>query len=119
MNKLLTTIAMLCFSIAANADAYFCETLRNMNLLADGSFNPNVSRNDFVVDTEKGIRIGASENYLGSCSTIVGGISCEYRRGTILGRLYINSSMGFNSSFTFTSTTGYAVSSSAGTCTKA
>ena len=119
MNKLLTTIAMLCFSIAANADAYFCETLRNMNLLADGFFNPNISRNDFVVDTEKRIRIGASENYLGSCSTIVGGISCEYRRGTILGRLYINSSMGFNSSFTFTSTTGYAVSSSAGTCTKA
>ena len=63
--------ALLCFSVAANADAYFCETLRNMNLLADGFFNPNISRNDFVVDTEKRIRIGASENYLGSCSTIV------------------------------------------------
>jgi len=27
MNKLLTTITLLCFSVAANADIYFCETV--------------------------------------------------------------------------------------------
>ena len=26
MNKLLTTITLLCFSVAANADIYFCES---------------------------------------------------------------------------------------------
>jgi len=28
MNKLLTTVTLLCFSVAANADIYFCETTK-------------------------------------------------------------------------------------------
>ena len=120
MNKLLTTITLLCFSVAANADIYFCETLRTMSLSANGEFNSDISRFDFVVDTEKGVRVETSENYLGSCSTIPvgGGINCDYRRNHVLGRIYINT-IDPDFSFTFTATTSSHVNSSAGTCTKA
>ena len=122
MNNLLTTIILLCFSVAANADIYFCESSTGSVILADGAAYPRDSGPTWVVDTEKGIRISSAESYLGSCSKYsiglneVGGIICEYRSDVKLGRLYIQS---YSTNFTFTETTGFNLYAYAGTCTKA
>jgi hypothetical protein len=36
MKKLLTIITLLCFSVTANADVYFCETAANSTIDPDG-----------------------------------------------------------------------------------
>ena len=45
MNKLLTTITLLCFSVGANADIYFCE-VRGMSALEPSSDPIIMTRQD-------------------------------------------------------------------------
>ena len=58
MNKLLTTIILLCFSVAANADIWFCET----NYMAVVGYDNGLQRvqasgQTFTIDTDKGVRL--------------------------------------------------------------
>jgi len=81
MNKLLTTITLLCFSVAANADIYFCETYAyghigptgwvdvrqdGKNLLDGGELETSYI---ITVDTDSGFRHSGynMDDYLGSC----------------------------------------------------
>jgi len=80
MNKLLTTITLLCFSVAANADIYFC-TPQGLSYLAPDDvtdiqyFNRDASENEvFIVDTEKGFRQERDDDYRGSCELIIGSV---------------------------------------------
>ena len=69
MNKLLTTITLLCFSVAANADIYFCES----NVYTLTNFYNSVAGEDevvFIVNTERGLRWESSQNYIGECVII-------------------------------------------------
>ena len=61
MNKLLTTITLLCFSVAANAEVYFCEST-HATLLGgneDGPFSIGTETDDYriIVDTTRGFRV--------------------------------------------------------------
>ena len=56
MNKLLTTITLLCFSVAANADIYFCEIAKYASAGPDdATSNENPTRETLIVDTDKGL----------------------------------------------------------------
>ena len=72
MNKLLTTITLICFSVAANADIYFCQSEYGTVVLADGS-EPNIEEELFtlVVDTEQGVRgwFNETADYAGQCDS--------------------------------------------------
>jgi hypothetical protein len=77
MNKLLTTIVLLCFSIAANAEILFC-TPQGLSYLAPDDitdiqyFNRDAGGNEvFIVDTEKGFRQERDDDYRGSCEIII------------------------------------------------
>jgi hypothetical protein len=76
MNKLLTTITLLCFSVAANADIYFCKASYLSVLLSE--WDDGIAMDDdtnFIVDTDKGFTVitdstsdsAPSEQYMGSC----------------------------------------------------
>ena len=69
MNKLLTTIILLCFSVAANADIYFCEVRVISTIGSDGSGSilDEPSGENWIVDTEKGFRSSGQSEYGGSC----------------------------------------------------
>ena len=45
MNKLLTTITLLCFSVAANADIYFCQARHYAE--ANQNFTMTVNKEEF------------------------------------------------------------------------
>ena len=89
MNKLLTTIALLCFSVAANADIYFCESNVERFITSGGSFGtptpyaPMNEKEVFIVDTENGMRWrNIYRDYRGNCSErLIGetqGVECVY-----------------------------------------
>ena len=103
MNKLLTTIILLCFSVAANADIYVCSTKAQASILdpsisGTGSLRIIGTNNDedstsYIVDTEQGVRTVFSDStqalltgtvadlegdYRGSCETFVGYIRCSH-----------------------------------------
>ena len=67
--KLLTTIALSCFSVVAYADIWFCQTSHWAILDKNAKFAAE-HKSDFVVDTEKGFRTAESLTgfYRGSCS---------------------------------------------------
>ena len=73
MNKLLTTITLLCFSVAANADIYFCTEKATGLAWFDGRDNgfnkngPAFKGDSWIIDTEQGMRNSATEEYIGSC----------------------------------------------------
>ena len=64
MNKLLTTITLLCFSVAANADIYTCTTKARASVVHPGPIGSNYlgygnvgeDGSGFVVDTDRGMR---------------------------------------------------------------
>jgi len=72
MKKLLTTIILLCFSVAANADIWFCtsETEATIIVSADqrsrNSYYENPQQ-EIIVDTDKGYRHAGLTNYYGVC----------------------------------------------------
>jgi hypothetical protein len=100
MNKLLTTIILLCFSVAANADIYFCTVEKtvdidelgtsirdeNKEIRIEDEFNstsPTISESaiseqqTFIVDTAKGLKeiwrsrdITQEGDYTGNCKTV-------------------------------------------------
>lgn len=102
MNKLLTTITLLCFSVTANADIYVCSTKAQASIL-----DPSISGTDslriigtnndedstsYIVDTDQGVRTVFSDstqallsgtvanlegNYRGSCETFTYLIRCS------------------------------------------
>jgi hypothetical protein len=126
MNKLLTTIILLCFSVAANADIYFCEAKAIGTISADGDASSlggddMGSNNDgisWVVDTDKGFRSADADGYSGeSCELELGIIYCGLSRGGVEIMFAINAER-----LTFTSMVashGDAIAVAAGTCTKA
>ena len=82
MNKLLTTITLLCFSVAANADIYFCESSQEATVMPgflDGRDDPD-SQKTFIMDTEKGFKVvgGKPDEYIRSCSSESIKWSCTY-----------------------------------------
>jgi hypothetical protein len=87
MNKLLTTITLLFFSVAANADIYFCqprhyaEANQNFTMTVNKEEFDNESRDPntfgWKVDTERGISIAAFNDYGGSCEEDSELIRCE------------------------------------------
>ena len=67
MNKLLTTITLLCFSVAANADVWFCTSEfrgLTMPVTASGYANKDAT---FIADTDRGLRWEDSQIYIGEC----------------------------------------------------
>jgi hypothetical protein len=57
MNKLLTTITLLCFSVAANADIYVCDSTAIGNVGTGTSFLIDVAelQEQYILDTEAGM----------------------------------------------------------------
>ena len=130
MNKLLTTITLLCFSVAANAETYVCtDKKRSVTSHPRPRVNPdyNVSiRNDasgYIVNTDRGIRFfnaeGDSEpNFGGSCDVNAVIITCTHDRDGDFWSVLINIRDGLI--FTASRTNAYLqhVVASVGTCIK-
>lgn len=81
MNKLLTAITLLCFSVFANADVYFCDVLESWVGYKEYTSVDGFSDTRFIVDTERGWRFGMSpEKYHQSCSIMdSGAVQCLTR----------------------------------------
>jgi hypothetical protein len=87
MKKLLTTITLLCFSFAANADIYFCQPRHYAE--SNQNFTLAINKEEFdnerydpdtysvIVDTEKGMSDIGLDNYEGSCDENSTFIKCE------------------------------------------
>ena len=70
LSKLLTTITLLCFSVAANADVYLCTESQAVSLDRQRVLNPPMRDEGeiisiFLVDSEKGFRRTWLEEDLG------------------------------------------------------
>ena len=131
MNKLLTTITLLCFSVAANADVYLCTESQAVSLDRQRVLNPPMRDKGeiisiFLVDSEKGFRrTWLEEDYDGVCTVEGNEISQELNciqkspmysnPSTLIINLFGQSPY----SFTYVAQTPYAVYSYAGTCIKA
>ena len=91
MNKLLTTISLLCFSVAANADIFVCTTTSYSEVDSSGSNTAN-SLNDqaWVIDTNKGFRMTVVDTYVGRCSRQGVIIKCEKDNGVAFETFVIN-----------------------------
>ena len=67
MIRFLTTITLLCFSVAANADVWFCTSEfrgLTMPVTASGFANKDAT---FIADTDRGLRWEDSQSYIGEC----------------------------------------------------
>jgi len=132
MNKLLTTITLLCFSVAANADVWFCETVVQALLDDEGGSVYDTSP-DFIIDTDQGFRILTPlvQVYRGSCRQTFGElliertplIFCEWTFGSSLSAEMLIINVGLET-FTYTELLGNGgfgkgVSTASGTCVKA
>jgi hypothetical protein len=125
MIKLLTTIALLCFSIAANAEVWFCTSEfrgLTMPVTASGFANKDAV---FIADTDRGLRWEDSQIYIGECviTSPFDNIDCKASpfigRGNLLEyRLFIHETTGM-----FTAVKHeleqVRINTYAGTCTKA
>ena len=70
--KLLTTIALLCFSVTANADIFVCQAKEQVlsDQFGEGFFySPReiIEKAPWTVDTDKGFSPGSNGNYIGTC----------------------------------------------------
>jgi hypothetical protein len=56
MNKLLTTITLLCFSVAANANVYVCDSTAIANVgIANLVYDEAEIQDQYILDTEAGM----------------------------------------------------------------
>jgi len=102
MNKLLTTITLLCFSVAANAETYVCTEKKNsVTSHPIPRVNPdyNVSifnaAGGYIVDPDRGIRVfneeGDSEPiFRGLCDINAVIITCTHDNGGEFESIIIN-----------------------------
>ena len=120
MNKLLTTITLLCFSVAANADIYSCTTTNGGGIYTETEVTITPGRT-YVIDTNQGIRLPGLETYIGGCGTgEIAAWSCatslgENRDGTI--RVDISEKVN-PPKFAATITDGSYIIAEVGTCIK-
>jgi hypothetical protein len=131
MTKLLTAIILLCFSVAANADIYFCNPSIGGTVADDIGETTDHETTSFIIDTEKGFReIGPVRNnadYVGNCfiQTLTILCSASLRSGgTIGGTISLQMSSNEPYGFSFTLPLLQAglpafLIAMVGTCTKA
>jgi hypothetical protein len=63
MNKLLTTITLLCFSVAANANVYVCDSTVIANVgIANLVYDEAEIQDQYILDTEAGMLRKAVSN---------------------------------------------------------
>ena len=72
MNKLLTTITLLCFSVAANADIWFYETVA-LAILNDEAGYVYDEGQSYIIDTDEGYhpilrRLRRGSSYAYACN---------------------------------------------------
>ena len=123
MNKLLTTITLLCFSVAANADIYFCESDSSANLIVptESRYLNNLSEEgdvSIVVDSEKGFRHSEFEEYNGDCEISRIFLVCTFSSEGIGEGTFAIDIKGLSFSY-IDHIYGMRLTSRAGTCTKA
>ncbi|MBU14851.1 MAG: hypothetical protein CMQ14_07145 [Gammaproteobacteria bacterium] len=126
-NKLLTGIILLCFSVVANADIYFCEATHQALIGSDDQSSSNADAK-FIVDTSRGVRFNGgadgwvTEDYTGECNRHQGYlIECLGGEVAAFDRLVLwDSSTGSSIYFTFVRSNIYLplISSHHGECTK-
>ena len=56
MNKLLTTITLLCFSVAANAEIYICESELVAELRGTENISGEYTRGRLIINTDDGFK---------------------------------------------------------------
>ena len=84
MNKLLTTIILLCFSVAANAEVFVCtDKIRTImsepmpGISTDYTVFSYDDDRGYIIDTDRGVRrINREEPFEGSCEVINYGFIC-------------------------------------------
>ena len=121
MNKLLTTIILLCFSVAANADVYFCTTEAGSSVHVSGdNFSDggiNYDGQTYIIDTTKGFRSTDIDSYDGSCEEKGMFIRCGKNSPTTESVIVVHAD---KLTFTYTLVIcDWFANAGAGTCTKA
>ena len=128
MKKFLTTITLLCFSVAANADIYFCTEKATGLAWVDGRdsdfFNnngPDFIGDTWIIDTDKGMRHSDDEKYAGSCESPYGVICRSFSTESGYERVFMITPTATGEEFIFTAHNRNILSvfAHAGTCTKA
>ena len=84
MKKLLTTIILLCFSVAANADIYFCDPSVSASLTGIRARETTLHETtSIIIDTDKGIRVitpeSNNQDYAENCVIEMSRITCSWR----------------------------------------
>ena len=124
MSRFIATATLLCFSVAVNADIYFC--LHDKNAFVDqqtaSSDGPGVEK-FLVVDTERGVKWLSHWDYLGKCVQSEGyttpkvGWLCNWSSDGFLREIFINPET-LEHSF-LVHARGNGVTGYTGTCTEA
>ena len=126
MNKTLTTIILLCLSVMANADIYFCEATHQALISFEDQSSSNADAK-FIVDTSRGVRFNGgadlwvTEHYTGECNRAKGYlIECLGGEVDASDRLVLFDGSTGSISFTFVRSNIYLpiISSYHGECTK-
>ena len=123
MSQFIATATLLCFSVAVNADIYFC--VHDKNVFIDqqtaASGGPG-AENSLVVDTGQGVKWLPHWDYLGECVQSEGyavsfGWLCNWSSDGFLREIFINTET-LEHSFLVHSR-GDGVTGYTGACTKA
>ena len=67
MSKLLTTITLLCFSVATNAEVYSCTTMNGGGIYTDNEVTITPGRT-FIIDINQGICLPGLAIYMEDCA---------------------------------------------------
>ena len=121
--KLPTRITLLCFSVSANADIYFCESDSSANLIVptESRYFNNLSEEagvSIVVDSEKGFRHSEFEECNGDCEISGTFLVCTFSSEGIGEGIFAMDIKGLSYSY-IDHIYGMRLTSRAGTCTKA
>ncbi len=125
MNKLLTTITLLCFSFVANAEQYLCVGEKASYLTTIGNDDIyDTSDTRLVIDFEKGYRlvgIPGLEDYSGVCELTSNEetlFKCTDEIGITLHTITAYKNNNSPITFTYVRQTGQTVNARLGSCTE-
>ena len=127
MNKLLTTITLLCLPVVSFAEIYLCTSQKEATVM-----DPEVNGRSWfsisgdadgqvIVDTSRGFRPNASwDDYVGQCErTDDLSFRCTYDPPGSIWLLSITETSRSGAIFGLSHTSSFAISAVGGTCTKA
>ena len=125
MNRLITTIILLCLPVVSYAEIYSCTGRKDASVIDVGLNGSWTSESgDYsepvIVDTSRGLRPNSSwDDYIGQCERVsYTGFKCTEDTGSSLWVLWIGETSSGGVNFGLSHTGSWAITAYGGTCVK-